>query len=1231
MSENNCNSKNPLVRDGTSQAARFLAALDPDFVQVDERSLIDQINLLREYAGLVQYHNDRNEADGDWQGFFDSGMAPLVALINKFALSTATEAFAQLKTEVIDAGSNSNKIRRLYKSIFDLLFSLMYTVEQWHIKSAEGTLLRRELRRHISSSLRSLFAESLAYYKEAKKTPRISATSYHDAGYTDFITKNTNQILQQDFDPLWNLSSSLSWKDSLDAIAPDPAIFSPFRADVPKAANQGLNRLERIFEKVLSVYRQLADQSEALLNDLLENFPGHRPHMTLMLAFFQLLDHAREEMNSLTARHLDFYYQEVLQLELKPAVPDTVHLILELAKHLEEGLVKEDTEVKAGKDASGVERIYETDSEIVVNKGQIAELRSIFISRNDGEKVFSATLSNSADGAGAEFEEENPKWKAFGRDQAGLAAEERTMADARVGFAIASYDLFLQEGNREIYMDITCKSGVSSNLRILLKKGLSCRITAEEDWYYLSPQYIEPDKEITKQTGSCVQIQNKVLRLKLRLTKDAPPIVAHDPGLHLGGYTEKLPVLEILAIDGVTGNSYELLNSLQPTSISLKTEVNDLKDVVLQNDSSLIDTAKPFAVFGAQPRKGSSLYLGSTEVMGKNLSRLSLFGTWLDLPDKFSVHYANYDETVDNSSFEVDVENLRNGEWSAGSLPAGLDLFAEEDSSPSEDFELRLIAKDDAVLENAALEEDVVQFTSDSERGFIRLKLSAPAMGFGHQKFPFVMQKKAIEIAATTTPDTSLLPRQPYTPTLTDFRLQYHSTGEADFTSSQQSDYKKNKLKFYHILPFGELEMHPYLGRKNFKLATDFSHKHEGKLMEHEGEFYFAVEKLVPPQNLSLLIQLAEGSEDPKLPTTPVHWFYLSDDEWVEFETYEILQDTTNGLLKSGILQLAVPREASLKHHILPSGWHWFKAAMSENTAAVADLIDIQTQAVAASFDDRSNDPEHLKTALPAGSATKLVKRLSSIKSISQPYASFGGRVKEEPNDFYRRVSERLRHKDRGVSIWDYERLVLEEFPELHKVKCINHSSYGYDSVLEKDFDSEFAPGYVTLVVVPDLNNKNAIDPYEPAVSKARLEEIKDYLSGIMPAWAVDKLKVLNPLYEQVKVEFEVEFHSGYDRGFYEKQLNTDIKKLLAPWAFQEAEDILFGGKIYRSGIINYIEERPYVDYLKEFKMHHYVDKQLYKSNVVETLPTTSRSIFVSISDKDPAKEHVIKEVSVKC
>ncbi|NIS46078.1 MAG: hypothetical protein GWN61_23325, partial [candidate division Zixibacteria bacterium] len=89
------------------------------------------------------------------------------------------------------------------------------------------------------------------------------------------------------------------------------------------------------------------------------------------------------------------------------------------------------------------------------------------------------------------------------------------------------------------------------------------------------------------------------------------------------------------------------------------------------------------------------------------------------------------------------------------------------------------------------------------------------------------------------------------------------------------------------------------------------------------------------------------------------------------------------------------------------------------------------------------------------------------------------------------------------------------------------------------------------------------------------------------------------------------------DMKFYEDKLNSAIVQHLTPWAYRQGADISFGGQWHKSAIINFIEEQPYVHFIKNFEMYHKVDIDSEDSaiNFQDTevvVPTTARSILVS-------------------
>lgn len=308
----------------------------------------------------------------------------------------------------------------------------------------------------------------------------------------------------------------------------------------------------------------------------------------------------------------------------------------------------------------------------------------------------------------------------------------------------------------------------------------------------------------------------------------------------------------------------------------------------------------------------------------------------------------------------------------------------------------------------------------------------------------------------------------------------------------------------------------------------------------------------------------------------------------------------------------------------------WVRASVQQNSDAICKIISIQAQAIVVAFADIYNTGNYYKNSLPADTISKPVIGNPSIKTIAQPYASFGGRPQEDDSAFYVRVSERLRHKHRAIAIWDYERMVLQQFPGIYKVKCLNNTGMQPAPGNQPAQWNELYPGHVSLVPVPDLKNKNAVDPLLPYTPAGVLKDIQDYVTQFTSAFVI--VKAVNPLFEQVQFNFSVHFFTQYDVAVYRSLLNEAITQFLCPWAFNGSTDIEFGGKISKSVVLKFVEDQYYVDYVTCFKMNHWIDvdnnKVLY--DIEEAITTTSRSIFTSYHNADTGEQHIIVPILVE-
>jgi hypothetical protein len=204
-------------------------------------------------------------------------------------------------------------------------------------------------------------------------------------------------------------------------------------------------------------------------------------------------------------------------------------------------------------------------------------------------------------------------------------------------------------------------------------------------------------------------------------------------------------------------------------------------------------------------------------------------------------------------------------------------------------------------------------------------------------------------------------------------------------------------------------------------------------------------------------------------------------------------------------------------------------------------------------------------------------------------------------------VSEQLRHKNRAIQKWDYERLALEAFPMIYKAKCINHS-FQTDAGIHSN-DIPFAPGYVILAVIPDLRRLKAGNSLEPKVPVSILNEIDIFLKKRTSPFA--RLKSANPRYEKVQFCITVRFRTGVDEKYYTAKLKSDLSEYLAPWAVGKYDKLSFGQCVYRSDIIRFIERSGYVDFIKSLQMKHQ-DDQGPLDDVPRVCPGSPRSILIA-------------------
>lgn len=967
-----------------------------------------------------------------------------------------------------------------------------------------------------------------------------------------------------------------------------PAELGAHHADIDERTGADLLRFVHRLAAHINSY---ADDPDLPAGDWASFFPGDaaaiarllahdageaEPHLALLAAFAELYKLPQEMLNRITGRHLDFFYREVLRLTGKGPQTDRAHLLIELKKNAEPLIVGPEYQFLAGK-----ERVYAPDVATVINHGQVSEVRSFFVDAAGHGRVLMAPVANSADGLGGALDPADPKWHGFGHPD---------LPQAAIGFGLAAPVLRLREGTRTLTLRLHLAPVKESVTAAVLKDAFELYLSGEQQW--LGP-FPPESVTLTREAAG-----HSLLTLALTLSSEEGAVVDYDPRLHGGGYATEAPVVQVLLRESCRTIGYKVLRDLVVGRAEVAVQVAGVAPQTVASDSGVLDATKVFLPFGTQPVAGARLVIGCPEALDKQLSELSLTMQWHDAPASFATRYQGYGVTgMGNGFFTAGVSFHDGGTWQY-SQP-GVALFASGDATQEQTLTFRAAGGKTSGAQPSPGERlrtlkrlKTRWAASEARREMLRQPALAAAgttvppprqgtitialeRGFLHAEY----RKKCVEQVVTYSKQGSgslSLIAEPYTPAIRTIALGYAATsgtvtlgriGEEKVTAD---DCLHSDLHFFHITPFGQMREHGYL-REQAGFVADI----RVRLLPffgNEGELLIGLARLQGGDSVSLLFQVAEGSADPDLPARPVSWSVLCDNYWQPFGEQGVVRDTTNQLLTSGLITFVLPGGATTGNTILPGERIWLQGAVARDTAAVAQLIEVAANAI----EVRQPGAEPILTdpVLPAGSISKMRTQPAAIKSCRQPYATFGGRPAESAEHFRRRVAERLRHKNRCVTPWDYERIVLEAFPGVHRVKCIPHATG----------DCWLAPGNVLIVVVPDLNNRNGVNPLAPKVDADTLARIAAHV-GARSAGQVT-VRVRNPRYQQILLDFKVRLRRGYAFNTYGRELNRAIVRMLSPWAFGEANrDIGFGGTIYKSVLLDRIEELAYVDYIEELRM----------------------------------------------
>ncbi len=1167
---------------GTSQQKRMFEALKENYVNIDEKSFEDMLVFTSRLSKLFNFYNDKNEIDGDWSHFFSDETVILATIIDV----KPTEIEKRFKSHIkkISLFKQPSKKNKYILKCFHEILSLAKRFEHWYRRLREIEEFSRNqlsVRSEISNAISSKLALSL------HKMNKLYDENLEYYGVAEDLS-----ISFDEFSNIWNLDNEIIEED-----------VQPSDDSATKKEEFLLKELQKVFQSFYETLLYLKSKTPEYLKQSMQS-DIHYPEIALFLAFLKLFEHTKDNINQITSKHIEFYFKDILRQVPKIQKLDKLYLQFLLDDQTLFTKIPIGTKFIGEDPRSGEDIIYTASSDILVNKAQIKKMFSVFIDK-ETLNVNGKAVKKINDILGTELPLEDliPKkqisdnlatksFATFGEFQGKKGASEKTMRSAKLGFAFSSPNLFLKGGFREIEIviqlsedsytnllsDLEAVSGsTKDNLEELFIKAFTASfnlsITSNKGWLPI-PKYVVKRND-----------QLKSLTFSFDLLNADPAIIAHQASLHDGTFKSQLPIIRFELNSDSFIYPYTLLSQMVIDQVWFHVSVSNMKDIQLYNNIGQLSPDSPFLPFGPQPKAGTYFIIGEKEIFNKGLEDLKINIEWFDLPTHkggMEEHYQSYGLSIDNSSFEAKISIMDDGRW----VPAvekdqqSIKLFRTVEKGPEKDPDPKgkLIAQsifsgiDIKKIKQSANFEAIVQdlvLSPTSSRGFIKLELSSPANGFGHDVYPSVLSEVVMENAKggllkNKEKSKRVVPNVPYTPQIKTISLDYSASSAI---SGTESGSQKNNSKFsgeiFHLHPFGLKKLKSSGGSSRTYLLPEY---------QFEGALYIGLADLAPPQQISILFEMideyTESSEE-ELPV--IEWSYLVNDNWLPLAPSRILKDETNRFLKTGLINIDVPAEIKSNNNILPKDLFWLRVTVEKNIDTASSLLSVATNVVQADLQNTNLPTYYLNQELPAFSIQRSVNNIPGIRSVKQPLPSFGGRAMESPDKFYTRVGERLHHKNRAVTAWDYERILLNKFPEIAHVTCLaNMTSKSTD-----------APGNILLVVSP-LSKQNG-KQNEPMASSELLFKIKSYISSFTSPFV--SIEVRNPNYERIKIICAVKFTDGYNYGFYIQKLNEQINQYLRGTLLTQSKKVELGGSIHSSDILSFMRTLPYVNFITKFSM----------------------------------------------
>jgi hypothetical protein len=1147
--------------------------LNPKNFQIDDREVLDFILFIKEYSKGVHFYNKKNKKEGTWYELLKSDETFLIAEISKFDILKFSIYRVNLIKKYDEAFSIEGK-KLIFNEFYNSTLSLFQQINEWYLSALKNNLTQES----------SLIETEL----ETAIQQKISALANDFIKITEsFIEKKIlNKKVSNKFsvfNSIWELNSfSLNENENENENA-DVEIFD--EGDL----NFAFKKITLIFNPTYEIVYNLVLRSKKLFSKSLYENDNHKAHIGLLFSFLELFRHSLDDLNTFTKKHLDLYFKQVLKLKHLKASSAKIFVSFEIDENIDFLNVESKSILKVGQMDNGEDILFDIDENIELNNIALSHISTFFLSENkvfDHQSRFNlisglySKIHASSEDEVNSFNSNKTYFSSLGEEQLFLRNEDMNMEKASIGFMLASPVLLLSKSDRTI--DIDFKFTIDSIkylsdliIDIAQNKSLTEEVvfdeiffnafqiayTSEDEWTsVLNYKVISPEDWSTG-----------IIRVSFILDKTFPGITAYNPDIHIIDIVSSLPLLKFKLNQDSFYNPYSFLNSMELHKVDLNVKVENLKNFNCYVNNEEIDIKSEFEIFGVTPKKGSNMVLGTEELFNKKIKELSVsweFKNLNILNETLEEYYKEYDLGIKNDTFKVKVSALSNFKYSTSTTSELVyDLFDQtEEGILKKDKSLGSINVDALKIKpNYKLKSsDLEEFSNDLETGYLKIELVEPKFAFGTDLYGKVFNKitqKSLQVKPNKAGvDMLKFPNEPYAPSISDLSLNYKAHSTLIFNQSlfSENDFEEEN-SFYLISPFGV---------ENTFSKNSISKNTIVESFNYEGELILGFNTIKQSFQLNLLFEIVKSENQNYEFSRKLDWYYSSAEGWKLFQDSDILYDQTMNLMKTGVLSLRAPSDISAKKNELNESNVFIKACSKNKTNQFSMIQSIQTNSASAS--EILNDLyESDSKYIPPYSVEGFLKPIEGVINTEQRLGSIKGNNKESDMDFYIRSSELLRHKNRPITKWDFEKFILSKFTWLSNVKCYS-------------INRENSQLNIQLLCIKKIEQHENINNIK--LSSAEKNEIKIFLQSYTSPFS--KIEIINPVFEDLWIKCKVLF-KNISNGKGIQKLHIDFFNFICSWLYDSSEKNKIGIKIKKLDIINFLNNRPYISFITAISLIH--------------------------------------------